>query len=115
HDLINGGVFDEPNDNWFTEDGEYKSSKYPNAIDPNLFYDENGKLWMTYGSWAGGIFVLEVDSKTGEPIYPGEDGTTEDGRLIDRYFGTKISGGYGRSGEGPYVVYDDETNYYYLY
>lgn len=113
--LIDEGVFDEPNNDWFTEDGEYKSSQYTNAIDPNLFYDEEGKLWMTYGSWAGGIYILEVDSQTGQPIYPGEDGESEDGRLIDRYFGEKISGGYGRSGEGPYVVYDDEADYYYLY
>lgn len=114
-DLIDEGVFDEPNNDWFTEDGEYKSSQYTNAIDPNLFYDEEGKLWMTYGSWAGGIYILEVDPQTGQPIYPGEDGESEDGRLIDRYFGEKISGGYGRSGEGPYVVYDDEADYYYLY
>src|SRR5690606_7868195 len=48
-------------------------------------------------------------------IHPGKDGTTEDGRLIDRYFGTKISGGFGKSGEGPYVTYDKATGYYYLY
>lgn len=35
--------------------------------------------------------------------------------MIDRYFGTKISGGYGKSGEGPYIVYNEENNYYYLY
>src|SRR5690606_28366583 len=38
-----------------------------------------------------------------------------DGRLIDRYFGTKIAGGYTKSGEGPYIVYDEEAGYYYLY
>ena len=24
---------------------------YPNCIDPCVFYDESGKLWMSYGSW----------------------------------------------------------------
>ncbi|WP_062051425.1 family 43 glycosylhydrolase [Bacillus sp. JCM 19034] len=114
-DLIEEGVFAEINENWFTEDGRYNYNLYTNAIDANLFFDEDGKLWMTYGSWAGGIFILEVDKETGQLMYPGEDGVTEDGRIIDRYFGTKISGGYGRSGEGPYVVYDNETGYYYLY
>src|SRR5690606_3060881 len=38
-----------------------------------------------------------------------------DGRLIDRYFGTKMSDGFGKSGEGPYVTYDKATGDYYLY
>ncbi|WP_100406026.1 LamG-like jellyroll fold domain-containing protein [Bacillus solitudinis] len=114
-DLIDDGTLEGPSDDWFTDDGKYNYNEFTNAIDANLFFDENGKLWMTYGSWAGGIYILEVDPTTGIPKYPGEDGTTSDGRVIDRYFGTKISGGYGRSGEGPYALYDAETDYYYLY
>jgi arabinan endo-1,5-alpha-L-arabinosidase len=114
-DLIEKGIIDEPNPDWFTSDGGYNYRLYTNSIDANLYFDENEKLWMTYGSWAGGIFTLEVDPATGQPLYPGEDGTTEDGRMIDRYFGTKIAGGYGHSVEGPYALYDNETGYYYLY
>jgi arabinan endo-1,5-alpha-L-arabinosidase len=114
-DLIDNGTIEGPNDGWFNNNGSYANSTYPNAIDANLFYDEDGKLWMTYGSWSGGIFVLEIDKATGMPIYPGIDGTTKDGRLIDRYFGTKIAGGFSKSGEGPYIVYDKNTGYYYLY
>lgn len=112
--LIDDGVLKDVRASWFNGN-DYNNQVFPNAIDPNLFYDENGKLWMSYGSWSGGIFVLEIDPATGQAIYPGEDGTTDDGRLIDRYFGTKISGGFGKSGEGPYVIYDDSTGYYYLY
>jgi arabinan endo-1,5-alpha-L-arabinosidase len=111
--LIEDGVLTESTA-WYNGDGSYKNSMYPNAIDANLFYDADGKLHMTYGSWSGGIFLLDIDKATGRPIYPGEDGTTEDGRLIDRYFGTKIAGGYGKSGEGPYVRYDKATGYYFL-
>jgi len=100
---------------WFNANGSFNNNIYPNAIDANLFYDEEGNLWMTYGSWSGGIFLIEIDKTSGKAIYPGEDGTTADGRLIDRYFGTKIAGGYTKSGEGPYVVYDKNTGYYYLY
>ena len=39
--------------------------RWPNAIDPCVFYDESGKLWMSYGSWHGGIFMLELDENTG--------------------------------------------------
>ncbi|UOQ49749.1 family 43 glycosylhydrolase [Gracilibacillus caseinilyticus] len=114
-ELIEDGTIKEANPDWFTEEGNFNNALYTNAIDANILYDENGDLYMTYGSWSGGTYILELDKETGTPIYPGEDGTTEDGRMIDRYFGTKIAGGYGRSGEGTYAVYDEETGYYYLY
>lgn len=114
--LIADGKVSDFSENWAIENGRTYNTDYaPNAIDPCLFYDENGKLWMTYGSWSGGIFILEMDEKTGEAIYPGEDATTADGRVIDRYFGTKLSGGYHQSGEGPYIVYDKDTGFYYLF
>lgn len=114
-ELIADGVINEENNDWFNHDGSYNNRYYPNAIDANLFYDEDERLWMTYGSWSGGIFLLELDKETGEVMYPGEDGETEDGRMVDRYFGTKISGGYYKSGEGPYVKYNPNNGYYYLY
>ena len=45
--------------------GDKWGDRYPNNIDPCVFYDEEGKLWMTYGSWSGGIWMLELDEKTG--------------------------------------------------
>lgn len=113
--LINQKKLSGESSAWFNADGTYANQNYPNAIDPTIFSDTKGKLWMTYGSWSGGIFVLEIDAKTGKPIYPGKDGQTKDGRLIDRYFGTKVAGGYGQSGEGPYIQYNKESGYYYLY
>ncbi|WP_083511972.1 LamG-like jellyroll fold domain-containing protein [Amphibacillus sediminis] len=114
-ELIEQGKVDGKNDDWFRNDGSYNNERYPNAIDANLFYDQDGDLWMVYGSWSGGIYLLEINKETGQAIYPGEDGVTEDGRLIDRYFGTHISGGFAKSGEGPYVVYDEDRGFYYLY
>lgn len=37
----------------------------PNAIDPQIFYDGEGRMWMTYGSFYGGIRILELDPATG--------------------------------------------------
>lgn len=113
--LIEEGVISDVNENWFTDAGDYNTSEYPNAIDPNLLYDKEGKLWLTYGSWSGGTFALKIDQETGLPIYPGIDSETEDGRMVDRYFGTKIAAGYGRSAEGTYAIYDENENYYYLF
>lgn len=70
---------------------------------------------MTYGSWSGGIYLLEINPQTGAAIYPGKNGKTSDGRVIDEYFGTRIAGGHTLSGEGPFILYDEETEYYYLY
>lgn len=35
--------------------------------------------------------------------------------MVDSYFGTKISGGNGKSGEGPFIEYNADTGYYYLF
>lgn len=96
---------------YFRQNGNYENLKWPNCIDPNLFYDRDGSLWMVYGSWSGGIFLLEIDEKTGYPIYPQEN--KEDN--IDPYYGKKIMGGGHRSIEGPYILYDKEADYYYLF
>ncbi|MCR4796049.1 MAG: RICIN domain-containing protein [Ruminococcus sp.] len=101
------------NNNWF-RNNDYNNQLFPNAIDPTIYYDTNGKMYMCYGSWSGGIFTLEIDPKTGQCIHP-KTGTTSDGRMIDSYFGTKISGGYGKSGEGPFIEYNADTGYYYLW
>jgi len=114
-ELLKNDTLKEANEKWFNADGSYNTDYAPNAIDPNLFYDKEGKLWMSYGSWSGGIYVLEVDKETGVPIYPKEDGMTKDGNQIDRYFGTQIAGGHTISGEGPYIIYNKENDYYYLF
>lgn len=115
-ELIEEGKVSGFNEQWVRMNGrEYNTDYAPNAIDPAPFYDEDGKFWLVYGSWSGGIHLLELEDETGKPIYPGEDGLTEDGRTIDRYFGTKIFGGFHQSGEGPYIVYDEDSGFYNLY
>lgn len=114
-ELIDNGTLTGSNSKWFTSNGAYNTSYSPNAIDPELFYDSEGTLWMTYGSWSGGVYILKVDKSTGKVIYPGKDENSDSGNITDRYFGTRISGGYTKSGEGAKVVYDKETGYYYLY
>ena len=36
----------------------YDATVYPNAIDPCVFFDAQERLWMVYGSYSGGIFLL---------------------------------------------------------
>lgn len=108
--LIDQGKLSSVRTGWFNSNGSFNNSLFPNAIDPTLIYDASGKLWMTYGSWSGGIYILELNPATGQPIYP----KTASGN-IDGYFGTKIAGGYTKSGEGPYIIYDAASGYYFLY
>ena len=83
---------------------------WPNAIDPCVFYDEAGKLWMSYGSWSGGIFMLELDEETGLRDY---DVTYAESETSDPYFGKKIAGGHYVSGEASYIEYIG--GYYFLF
>ncbi|HEY1128073.1 MAG TPA: arabinan endo-1,5-alpha-L-arabinosidase [Roseateles sp.] len=39
-----------------------------NAIDPDLFVETDGRLWLSYGSFWGGLRLTELDAKTLRPI-----------------------------------------------
>ncbi len=80
----------------------YDATNYPNVVDPHTFFDKNGKLWMVYGSYSGGIFILEMDPQTGFP-------------LEGQGYGKKLLGKNHSRIEGPYILYSPETDYYYLF
>lgn len=85
------------------DDGEvYDATEKPNVVDPDVFWDKDGKLWMVYGSYSGGIFILELDPATGFP-------------LEGQGYGKKLLGGNHARIEGPYMLYSPETDYYYLF
>lgn len=84
--------------------------EFPNCIDPTIFYDDDGNLWMAYGSWSGGIFMLELDEQTGLRDY---SVTYETNEHSDAYFGKKIAGGKYVSGEASYI--EKIGNYYWLF
>lgn len=85
------------------DDGEvYDATEKPNVVDPDVFWDKEGKLWMVYGSYSGGIFILELDPATGFP-------------LEGQGYGKKLLGGNHARIEGPYMLYSPETDYYYLF
>lgn len=91
----------------------YKSTSFSciNAIDPNVQYDDNGDLYMTYGSWSAGIFQLKLDKKTGLRDYETKYETERN--VSDAYLGIKIAGGFYSSGEAPYLL--KSGKYYYLF
>ena len=102
---------DTAKDRYIKKSDEYNFNKFPNAIDPTVLYDEEGRLWMVYGSWSGGMYLLELDKATGEVIHPEED----EAKRVDPYFGKRLLGGNHSSIEAPYILYDEESGYYYLF
>ncbi len=82
-----------------------------NAIDPCVVYDDDGNLWMAYGSWFGGIYMLKLDNANGLRDY--QEVYAETRNVSDPYQGIKLAGGEHVSGEAPYI--QKVGNYYYLY
>ncbi|MGN0571092.1 MAG: glycoside hydrolase family 43 protein [Candidatus Fimenecus sp.] len=117
--LIENGVFTEDeieNAPWYNENGDYDCTygKYPNAIDPAPFYDAAGNLWLVYGSFSGGIYVMPLVEETGLPDYAAMKTATG----YDMYFGKQITCTNEQTagtGEGPFITYDAESGYYYLF
>jgi len=80
----------------------YDATRHPNVVDPNVFRDKDGKLWMIYGSYSGGIFIMAMDSATGLPL-PGQG------------YGKHLLGGNHARIEGAYVLYSPDSGYYYMF
>lgn len=86
-----------------SEDGTiYDARKHPNAVDPTTFRDKDGALWMVYGSYSGGIFILAMDKSSGLPK-PGQG------------YGKHLMGGNHSRIEGGYISYSAQSGYYYLF
>jgi arabinan endo-1,5-alpha-L-arabinosidase len=82
--------------------GMVVSSSVPtdiNAIDPGLFQDNNGRVYMTYGSFSGGIGVVELDRHTGK--------RKKNAPVV------KVAGGGQADYEAPYLI--KEGHFYYLF
>lgn len=80
----------------------YNAAVDPNVIDPHAFLDKAGKLWLVYGSYSGGIFILELDATTGKP-------------KAGQGYGKRLAGGGFAAIEGTWITYSPETDYYYMF
>ncbi len=90
-----------PDYKW-TDLGMVVSSSSPgdvNAIDPSVFKNTNGKVYLTYGSYFNGIGIVELNPATGK---------VKSGVHLKR-----IAGGGSSSFEASCLI--KEGNYYYLF
>ena len=78
-----------------------------NAIDAGLITDhETGQMYMVYGSFWGGCHIIELDPSTGLAL----NGPDDFGKCLARR-PLWADGAI----EGSYIVYNKETDYYYLF
>ncbi|MEV5555067.1 arabinan endo-1,5-alpha-L-arabinosidase [Nonomuraea wenchangensis] len=75
------------------------SSSTYNAIDPNLFVDDQGRWWLSFGSFWTGIKLIQLDPATGKRL----DGTVRG--IAQRPGSTAV--------EAPYIY--KHGGYYYLW
>jgi arabinan endo-1,5-alpha-L-arabinosidase len=74
-----------------------------NAIDAGIVEDEDGRPWMSIGSFWYGIFLVPLEWPSGKPV---EDWQSQTANLADRFIpGNPI--------EAPYITHRD--GYYYLF
>lgn len=81
-----------------------------NAIDASVKIDDNGDMWMALGSWFGGIWMIKLDPATGLRDYRTTYETKAD--VSDAYYGHKLAGGHGNSGEG--IALTHVGDYWYM-
>ena len=88
-----------------------------NAIDPSYIIDKDGKHYLVYGSWHSGIAALEVNATTGKPqnTLPNPWGTEQDIASYGQLLVTRQIGNRWQASEGPEIVYNPNTGYYYLF
>jgi len=79
---------------------ESNSGDSYNAIDPNIVKDNQGKLWLSFGSYWSGIKIIELDSTTMKPKV---------GATLHSIAGRHNWGAI----EAPYIIF--KNNYYYLF
>ncbi|MCH5210539.1 MAG: family 43 glycosylhydrolase [Oscillospiraceae bacterium] len=88
----------------FTSNSDDPELSKVNAIDSNICVDhETGQKYMVYGSFWQGIHIKELNDD-----YTVKDPDTVGTRIMSRYRG--IGGP-----EGPYIIYNEDTGYYYLF
>ena len=88
-------------DTWGTDD------TLPNAIDAHIIWDKE-KCYLVYGSFFGGIYIKELDAKTGLPL---SGNAKELGICISRKAKQPLIDGP----EGASVIYVPKTGYFYLF
>ena len=90
---------------------------YFNAIDPTYVITESGAHWMIYGSWHSGFAAVQINPETGKPQAElnkpwaiSDWNANTYGKLVAKRNNNRWQGS-----EGPDVIYNPQTGYYYMF
>lgn len=104
--------------NFYVQADDWANCYYKwNAIDPSYIITAEGAHWLIYGSWHSGLVAMELNGTTGMPKQdlgvPWADGNApaEYGQIIH----TRQAGNRWQASEGPELVYNSTTGYFYLF
>jgi arabinan endo-1,5-alpha-L-arabinosidase len=75
-----------------------KNGDNHNAIDPTIFQDTDGSLWLTFGSYWSGIKLIQLDPKTGKRIAP-------DSQIYSLAYNESIEASYLCKHDGYYYLF----------
>lgn len=95
-----------------TSDNDWSAYFKFNAIDPSYIITPEGEHWLIYGSWHTGIAALQLDPDTGLPLNRLEDIDDYGQRIAGR---GNVSTNRWQALEGPEIIYNEKTGYYYLF
>lgn len=79
-----------------------------NAIDPTMVITPEAENWLIYGSWHTGISAVKLDPSTGKPY--SLNSISDYGVRI-----AKRGKSRWQASEGPEIIYNPDTGYYYLF
>lgn len=94
-----------------------------NAIDPQIIYVPDGKMYMAYGSFTDGLYILEMDPQTGlraagfnevytdDQVHAFTAGRFTEGSDGDKYCGTLLTELYAAM-EAPVIARHDNVKLY---
>ena len=87
-----------------------------NAIDPTYIVTKTGEHWLIYGSWHSGIVALQLNPETGLALHT--LGSPWDINALLNYgelIATRNISSRWQGSEAPEIIYNSETDYYYLF
>jgi len=89
----------------------------PVAIDPSVFTDDNGCMYMAFGSGTSGIWIVELDPETGHLTDEAAEGFSEDNDAFHHVAYRQLGEPRGDTDyiEAAYVYRHPTNGYYYLF
>ena len=89
-------------------------NKY-NCIDPNVVEDQDGNLWLSFGSWGSGIYAVQLNKTTMKPAAakPADDPTLTQLAYRPSVVTSVDPNGTKQAMECPSIIY--HNGYYYLF